>query len=123
MRALKILVAVMGVMLVVGFVALVVAVAERMSKKEPLRTAPPVAGQPVAGQPVAGQPMAGQPVAGQPVTAAPIELPRGAHIDGMAVGPDRVVLDLGLADNEHRLLVIDMATGRTLVTIPLHSAP
>jgi len=108
MRALKILVAVMGVMLVVGFVALVVAVAERMSKKEPLRTAPPVAGQPVAGQPMA---------------AAPIELPRGAHIDGMAVGPDRVVLDLGLADGEHRLLVIDMATGRTLVTIPLHSAP
>jgi len=103
MRALKTLVVVMGVMLVIGFVALIVAIAERVSKKEPLRAAAPAAEQ--------------------AFTAAPIELPSGAHIESMSAGTDRLVLDLALAGGEHRLLVIDMATGRILVTIPLRGAP
>ena len=103
MRALKTLVIVMGVMLAVGFVALIVAIAERVSRKEPLRAAAPAAGQ--------------------AVTAAPIDLPSGANIASMAAGTDRLVVDLALAGGEHRLLVIDMATGRILVTIPLHGAP
>ena len=102
MRGLKILVAVMGVMLVAGFVALVVAIAERVPKKD--------------------TPRAGTP-AGQPVTAAPIELPAGAHIESMVPANDRLVLDITLPGGEHRLLVIDLATGRTLVTIPLRTAP
>ena len=102
MRALKILVVVMGVMLVVGFVGLIVAVTERISKKD-------------APQPTAR--------AGQPFTAAPVDLPRGARIESMAVGADRLVLDLVLPDGERLLLVIDLATGRNLGTIPLHAAP
>ena len=102
MRALKILVAVMGVMLVVGIVGLIVAIADRVSKKEPLRAVAP---------------------AGQPFTAPPIELPRGARIESMAAGSDRLVLDLVLPDGGRRLLIIDLATGRNLGTIPLHTAP
>ena len=105
MRGLKILVVVMGVMLVLGFAALIVAIAERVSKKEPPRTAAPTAS------------------ASQPFTAAPVELPPGARIESMASGGDRLVLDLVMPDGERRLLVIDLATGRTLGTIPLHSAP
>lgn len=101
MRALKTLVVVMGVMLVVGFVALVIAIAERVSNKEPRTAAAPP----------------------QPVTAAPIALPTGAQIEKMATANDRLVLDIALPSGEHRLLIIDLATGRTLVTIPLHAAP
>jgi hypothetical protein len=102
MRALKVLVIVMGVLLVVGFVGLIVAIADRVSKKEPLRAAAPI---------------------GQPFTASPIELPRGAYIESMAAGTDRLVLDLVLPDGERRLLIIDLATGRNLGTIPLHTPP
>ena len=102
MRALKILVVVMGVMLVIGVVGLIVAIADRVSKKEPLRAAAP---------------------AGQPFTAPAIELPRGARIDSMAAGSDRLVVNLTMPDGEHRLLIIDLATGRNLGTVPLHIAP
>jgi hypothetical protein len=102
MRALKVLVIVMGLMLLIGFVGLIVAIADRVSKKEPLRAAAP---------------------AGAPFTAPPIDLPRGAHIESMAAGTDRLVLDLVLPDGERRLLVIDLATGRNLGTIPLHTSP
>ena len=102
MRALKIVVGVMGVMLVVGFVGLILAIVDRVSKKE---TAQPAV------------------TAGRSFTAAPIDLPQGARIEGMAAGADRLVLDLVLPDGERRLLVIDLATGRNLGTIPLHSAP
>lgn len=102
MRALKVLVIVMGVMLVVGFIGLIVAIVDRVSKKEPLRVAAP---------------------AGQPFSAPPIDLPQGARIESMAAGSDRLVLDLALPNGERRLLVIDLATGRNLGTIPLHTAP
>lgn len=102
MRALKILVIVMGLMLVVGFVALIVAVTERVSKKEPARSAAPEA---------------------RPLSAAPIELPRGARIESMAAGTDRLVLDLVLPDGERRLVILDLSTGRSLLTVPLLSAP
>jgi hypothetical protein len=102
MRALKILVVVMGVMLVTGFVGLIVAIADRVSKKEPLRAGTPP---------------------GQPFSAPPIDLPPGAHIESMAAGSDRLVLNLILSDGGHRLLIIDLATGRNLGMIPLHAPP
>lgn len=93
LRFLKILVAVMGVMLVVGVVALAATVAARLSHRAP----PP----------------------GTAFVALPIVLPAGAKIEAMSTGPDRIVLSLALADNTRRLLVIDLQTGRLLGTIPL----
>lgn len=101
MRALKTLVVVMGVLLVVGFAALVAIVAGRLTRP---------------GGGIAA-------TASAPFAAAPIELPRGARIETMAAGPDRLVLDLVLADGERQLVVIDLASGRRLGTVPLHSAP
>jgi hypothetical protein len=95
MAALKTLVVVMGVMLVVGFVALVVVIAGRVSHK------------------TAGL------AATQPYTAAPVEIPAGARIEAMSAGPDRLVLDLLLPDGNRELAVIDLGTGRRLGTIPL----
>jgi hypothetical protein len=93
------LVVVMGVMLVIGFVALLAVIAGRVAKKTPETSATAT------------------------FQAAPIELPRGAHIEAMAVGPDRMVIDVLLPDGARQLVVIELATGRQLGTIPLRTAP
>ena len=96
MRGLKILVIVMGVLLVGGIVALVVAIAGRLSHRPP----PP----------------------GAAFTAPPITLPHGAKIEMMSTGPDRIVLQVDLADGSVELVVIDLTSGRQLGLIPLHEA-
>jgi len=97
MRGLKILVVAMGVLLIVGVVALVAAIAARLSHRSP----PP----------------------GMAFTAPPIMLPRGAKIETMSTGPDRIVLQVDLADGSVELVVIDLATGRQLGIIPLRESP
>jgi hypothetical protein len=96
--ALKLLVIVMGVMLVAGVAVLIVVIAGRASQKAAVTGAPPFA-------------------------AAPIELPPGARIEAMSTGSDRLVIDLILADGNRQLLVLDLATGRRIGTIPLRTAP
>jgi hypothetical protein len=99
MRALKILVVVMGVMLVVGFAALVVVIAGRISHGGP---APPAAR----------------------VFASPsIDIPRDARIEAMTVGLDRLVIALAPPEGGRQLLVIDLTTGTPLGTIQLHPVP
>jgi Family of unknown function (DUF6476) len=99
MRALKIVVVVMGVMLVGGFTALIVTIAVRVSH----RSAPPIAPSPFAGR--------------------AIDIPRGAHIEAMTAGTDRLVIDLAMPGGDRQLLIIDLATGASLGTIELHAAP
>ena len=41
----------------------------------------------------------------------------------MAAGTDRLILDIVLPDGERRLVIIDLATGHPLGTVPLHVAP
>ena len=99
MRALKILVAVMGVMLVAGVATLIVTIAGRMPPRQASATPPP------------------------PFVAAPIEVPAGARVETIGVGSDRLVLVLVLLDGERQLAIIDLATGRRVGTIPLRPAP
>jgi hypothetical protein len=99
MRALKVLVVVMGVMLIVGFAALVAVIAGRISRGGP---SPPTAR----------------------VFAGPsIDIPRGARIEAMTAGPDRLILALTLPEGGRQLLVIDLATGARFGTIELHPVP
>jgi hypothetical protein len=99
MRALKIIVVVMGVMLVVGFAALIAVVAGRVSRGGSAST--PV----------------------RAFTARPIDIPNGARIEAMTAGPDRLVLGLELPQGDRQLLIIDLATGARLGTIELHQTP
>jgi hypothetical protein len=96
-RALKILVLAMGVLLVAGIVALVATVAIRLAHRSP----PPQ----------------------ETVAAPPITLPHGSTIEQMSTGPDRIVLDVALADGSVELVVIDLATGRLVGIFPLKEAP
>jgi hypothetical protein len=99
MRALKIIVVVMGVMLVGGFAALIIAIASRASHRASPTTA------------------------SRAFTGPPIEIPRGARIEAMTAGPDKLVLGLVMPDGGRELLIIDLATGARLGTIELHSTP
>ena len=99
MRALKILVVVMGVMILVGVAALIAIIAGRLSR---------------GGSGTASSP---------PFAASPIELPAGARIEAMSVGTDRLVLDIVLPDGARQLVIIDLATGRRLGAIPLRTVP
>jgi hypothetical protein len=99
MRALKILVVVMGVMLMVGFAALVAVIAGRVSRGGP------------------------SPATARVFASPAIDIPHGGRIEAMTAGPDRLVLALALPDGGRQLLVIDLATGTRLGTIELHPVP
>ena len=96
-RALTVLVVVMGLMIIGGIAALVVAVAGRMA--HPTSVAAPA----------------------RPVEAPAIDLAPGARIETMAVGSDKAVLDILLPDGRRQLLVIELPSGRRLSTIPLQT--
>lgn len=96
MRALKILVIVLGVMLVGGFAALVVAVAMRASQSRLPITA---------------------------IAAPPIELPSGTRIETMAIGNGNLALDIVLPDGSRQLRILDLATGRPISIIPVRTVP
>jgi len=97
LRALKILVAAMGAMLVIGFAVLLVTIAWRLSHRP---AAPPSA-----------------------FTAPPVTLPHGSVIERMSTAADRIILQVDLADGNVELVVIDLSTGRQLGIVPLREAP
>ena len=94
MRALKILVVVMGIMLVVGFAALVAVIAGRVSRG--------------GGQPIS-----------RVFADRAIDIPRGAHIEAMTTTPERLILALALPEGGREILIIDLATGARLGRIEL----
>jgi Family of unknown function (DUF6476) len=98
-RALKILVVIMALMIFAGVVVLIIVIAGRLQPRHAARTS------------------------SQPFAAAPIALPAGARIETMSVGSDRLVVDIVLPDGNRQLVIIDLATGHRLGTIPLRTAP
>ena len=98
MRALKILVVAMGVLLVIGFAALIAGIAGKMSRDRP--------GASVE----------------RPFAASAIDIPAGARIETMTTSSNRLILDLALPDGGRLLLVLDLTTGARLGTITLRPA-
>jgi len=96
MRALKILVIVMGVMLIGGFALLVAVIAGRLSRG-------------------GGVPRS--------FVATTIDVPRDARIGSMTATADRLVVELVLPQGGHQLIVVDLATGARLGTIELRTLP
>jgi hypothetical protein len=95
MRALKILVIVMGVMLIGGFALLVAVIAGRLSRGNVPRS----------------------------FVATSIDIPRDARIGSMTAGADRLVVELVLPQGGHQLIVVDLATGTSIGTIELRASP
>jgi hypothetical protein len=96
MRALKILVVVMGVMLIGGFALLVAIVAGRLPRGASVPRS---------------------------FAATAIDIPRDARIEAMTAGADRLVLELVLPEGRRQLVVVDLGTGARLGTIELRAPP
>jgi hypothetical protein len=93
MRALKVLVIVLGVLLVAGVAALIVGIVTRGPRPaEPVKRG-----------------------FGERI----VELPAGAVLADRQVVGDRLVLTLSLPDGGHRLLVVEPGSGTVLGTIEL----
>jgi Family of unknown function (DUF6476) len=99
MRALKILVVVMGVLLVGGFATLIAVIGGRISRG------------------------GSAPATARSFAAPAIDIPRDARIEAMTAGPDRLVLALALPEGRRQLVIIDLASGAPLGTIELRVAP
>jgi hypothetical protein len=98
MRALKILVTALGIVIVVGFGVVAAVVAGRLARRESAGTAHLFA-------------------------AGAIDIPRGARIEAMTAASDRLILDLALPDGGRKIIVVDLVTGSRLGTIELHPIP
>jgi hypothetical protein len=103
-RAMTLLVVVMGILIVAGLTALAVGIARRAAHSVHPTEAPLAAGP-------------------APFVAAPIDLPKGAQVTAISTGTDRLVVDVALPDGGQELIIVDLATGRRLGTIPLRAAP
>jgi hypothetical protein len=100
MRALKLLVVTLGVLIVAGVVGLVAVMASRFAQ----RPAAPVAGLPAFG-------------------TSTVRLPTGARLLGTEGTRDRLILRIVLASGAQQLIVIDLASGKPLGTIELRPDP
>jgi hypothetical protein len=101
MRALKILVVVMGVLLVGGTAALIAAIIDRASR----HTATPSASAPTP--------------SGRGFERAAVPLPPGARVVSAELAGDRILVRLARAEGGEALIIIDAKSGAALGTIDL----
>jgi hypothetical protein len=102
MRALKVLVVVMGVLLLAGVAVVIVTIMTRLAQ-HPAATAPAAA-------------MEGRPV---PFGTTTLALPAGARVIEMQSAGRRLALHLRHADGSEALLILDPDTGTEIGTIEL----
>lgn len=100
MRALKVIVIVMGVLLVAGVVALGFAVEYRINHPRATATPAPGAGPGTL-----------------PTTT--LDLPAGARVVGAEASGDRLVVRVELAAGGEELIVVNLATGTPVATVVL----
>jgi len=108
MRALKIAVVVMGVMIVVGLAVIAVTIVKRLggaSGPEPAIAVPYVPGAPLTG-----------------FDPATVPLPAGARLQQIVPAGDRLVLHMAGEGGKDVLMVLDMAGGRVLGSFLLEPA-
>lgn len=113
MRALKILVVVMGVLLVGGSVALIAAIVDRARHRLVGPAAAPV---PV---PAPASALVGP---GRSFDHAVIDLPAGARVIATEAAGERLIVRIGLAEGGEALILIDLRSGARLGTIELRPA-
>ena len=101
MRALKVLVIAMGVLLVAGVIALGFAVQYRLNHPRAAPTANSGIGP-----------------AGAP-SALTLDLPQGARVVGAEASGDRLVVRVELAGGSEELIIVNLVTGAPVATVTL----
>lgn len=109
MRALKALVVIMGIMILVGVVALIVIIANRINQHGSAQTRPNPTAAPASSQ--------------NPATPIPVDLPKDAEIKEIIGLGDRIVLRILTPDGQQSLITLDPTTGQRLGTLLLSSRP
>ena len=104
MQALKILVAVMGLMIVAGFTVIAVTIFQRATAPDTEATVGP------ANAPVA---------TGGAFGKVELALPAGASVVDSTIEDGRLLVRLRLADGATRLMILDLADGGLLGTVDL----
>lgn len=117
MKALKALVAVMGILIVLGLVLLGWGIYTKME-----RPAAPVAAVPAVEAPLAGAPQAVEPM--PPAPAGPfgtvtLAEPADTEIEAVGMSEGRILLRLGGGGKPDRVVVLNAETGERLGTIEL----
>ena len=130
MRLLKTLVVVMGVILVLGFGALIYIIGSRINAPKPPAPAASIAVPPA--QPEAAPQPAARPAPALGEALPPLftpnfgeqtlVLPPGARISDFSTGGGRVVLRVILADQSQQLVVVDLNTGALIGTITIENS-
>lgn len=105
-RALKVLVVVMGVMLVAGFAVLIVTIMNRMGRGAAVQPAP-----------VAAK------IKPDAAATASIALPPGATVVDMTAAGQNIVLRIKRPDGSEALFIVDADSGTLARTIELRSVP
>jgi hypothetical protein len=102
-NALKAIVIIMGLMILAALTLLGAIVAGRFTHR------------------TAERPEAISAAPGSAAYVAPgIDLPQGAQVEKMTLAGNRLVLDVALPNGEGELIILDVATGKRVGTIPLH---
>jgi hypothetical protein len=122
MRGLKALVIGLGVILAIMFAIVVGELVRRLYLAKPAEPDKPAiaAPQPLPPPlpPSLGLQMQPAPLPGFGDMA--IELPSGARVADFTASGDRLVLRLIMPDQEQRLMIVDLATGKAIGTLTLH---
>ncbi|HEY1505488.1 MAG TPA: hypothetical protein VGF92_14365 [Stellaceae bacterium] len=106
MRALKVLVIVMGVLLVAGVIALGFAVRYRLNHPRQLSSGSPAAAAPAIGPAAAPNAMT-------------LDLPQGARVVGAEASGDRLAVRVELVGGGEELIIVNLATGVPVATVTL----
>lgn len=130
MRLLKTLVIAMGVILVLGFGALIYIIATRITapKPGPVASVSVPAAQPPARAAMPEPPPKPAVGAALPPLFTPnfgeqtLVLPPGARVSDFSTGGGRVVLRVILADQSQQLVVVDLNTGALIGTINIENS-
>lgn len=105
MRALRLLVIVLGVLLVGGTLALVGAIIVRSQHGSESRSGPPAISSMAAAYDTA------------------LDLPAGAVVQSLQTAGERLLIHLVLSDGRQQIVVLDLASGARRGTIELRPAP
>jgi hypothetical protein len=116
MQALKVLVAVMGVLIVAGLAVIGVTLVKRIGGEGP---APPAAAVPALG----AASLAKGGLGGAQFGDKTVELPKNGRLTGVHTEAGRLVLRVLLPGSREMLIVLDLATGERLGTINVNPAP
>lgn len=122
MRGLKALVIVLGIVIAIMFVIVAGEIIRRIATAKPPGDDKPSIAAPLVPPPAPLPPSLGLQMSPAPLPGfgdITLNLPPGARVADFTASGDRLVLRLIMPDQEQRLMIVDLATGKAIGTVTL----